>query len=437
MTDLRDAGLISTGDWQPRAEFVQRVSKAYRLAIESYGRKSIPRWFSFGPRSAEIHAALLAGDESTRKILSDPGSSYIFYGMDNLFRDQVALTSQSDEARAGQSSICLETLQRLAAAVCPLPEGSSVADPEVLIGHLDAALRIHLDFPNPFPGEAGLRTSRGIISYRAPQAVFQSWRLLEVCKIAGGNKVLEIGAGMGRTVYYARRLGITDYTVVDLPATLVGASCFLAAVLGEDAIWVFGDAPEKQAGRIRLVPPTWLSRAGERFDVALNVDSLTDSAEKMPSATSSTYPEMSVCCCRSITKATGSPSVTCPARSRSAFRQPEGRMRCAKVTSNEVFLFSACKPKRRPGASLRLRWLALRPLSVALEARWQRAIAKVGPLLEAESDRSRSQQRNAQGKAGAVGAVSVQLEGAPRRAKPRHSAVVRAILSLFGGRRPD
>jgi hypothetical protein len=37
-----------------------------------------------------------------------------------------------------------------------------------------------------------------------------------------GNRCLEIGAGVGRTAYYAHWLGMQDYTIVDLPTALIG-----------------------------------------------------------------------------------------------------------------------------------------------------------------------------------------------------------------------
>nr|WP_294523732.1 putative sugar O-methyltransferase [uncultured Rhodopila sp.] len=406
------AEATSIRNWQPRPDFVARVIRAYRLAIESYRGQSVPRWFSFGPEAADIHAALLAGSERARAMIADPGSSYLFYGMDNLFRDHVALASESGEAQSGRSSIGLETLQRLAAEVC----GSAPADPEALIACLDDSLGIRVDFPNPFAGEAGLRTSRGIISYRAPQAVYQAWRLLEVCKRAGGTKVLEIGAGMGRTVYYANRLGLKDYTVVDLPATLVGASCFLAAVLGEDAIWMLGDLPEAQAGRVRLVPPTWLNACPERFDVALNVDSFTElrredaeryffDLHRRSSALLSINHENNWFRVSDMPRTLG-------------IGVPTTRSPCAMRHGyfDEVFLFSSGKTKRSAGPLLRLRWLALRPLSLAREMRWQRALAKLGPFLGAPPDRSDLRQDALKSKPGRP-----ELEGAPHHTNRRRA----------------
>jgi hypothetical protein len=412
LTHSRCVEAISVGAWEPSPQLVQRISRAYRLGIESYKGRSVPRWFSFGPRSAsaDIHAALLADDDSARAVLADPGSSYLFYGMDNLFRDHVALTSSSNNARVEQAGICLESLQRLFKVVCCQPDKFDPGSPESLIAGLEDALGVCIDFPNPFPGEVGLATSRGIVSYRAPQAVFQAHRLLEMCRQADGAKILEIGAGMGRTVYYANRLGLTDYTVVDLPATLVGASCFLAAVLGEDAIWLFGDPPAEQAGRVRLVPPTWLEGSAERFDVALNVDSFTElrreDAERYffdlhwrVRVLLSINHENNWFRVRDMPRTLKIDAPT----TRSPYVMRQGYL-------DEVFLFSARTPKPSAGPLLRLRWLALRPLSILREMRWQRVLMKLGPFLGADTAPHDHHQQGANGEP----ADRLQLKGAPR-----------------------
>lgn len=403
---------ISVGAWEPRPQLVRRISRAYRLGIESYKGGSVPRWFSFGPPSASaaIHAALLADDDSARAVLADPGSSYLFYGMDNLFRDHVALASSSNDARVEQARICLESLQRLCSVLSCQPDKFDPGDPDSLIAGLEDALGVCIDFPNPFPGEVGLATSRGIVSYRAPQAVFQAHRLLAMCRQANGTKILEIGAGMGRTVYYANRLGLTDYTVVDLPATLVGTSCFLAAVLGEDAIWVLGDPPAEQDGRIRLVPPTWLECSAERFDVALNVDSFTelrreDAERYFFDLHRRVRVLLSINHENNWFRVSDMPRtlrIEAPT-TRSPYVMRHGYF-------DEVFLFSTGTPKPSPGLRLRLRWLALRPFSILREMRWQRVLRKLGPFLgtaTAPPDRHQPGASNER-------TDRLHLEGAPR-----------------------
>jgi SAM-dependent methyltransferase len=138
-------------------------------------------------------------------------------------------------------------------------------------GVLDAPIR----FPNPYSGELGLLTAtRGIASFRAIQALYQAWRLRELSRRRDDFRVLEIGAGLGRTAYFARALGMSDYTIVDIPLTNAAQGYFLGRTLGADNVVLFNENPRKQATRI--LPPARLEGITETFDMVLNVDSFTE-----------------------------------------------------------------------------------------------------------------------------------------------------------------
>ena len=101
-----------------------------------------------------------------------------------------------------------------------------------------------------------------------------------------GCSILEIGAGMGRTAFYAREWGLGQYTIVDLPMSNVAQAAFLGAVLGEDAICLTG---ENRSG-IRILTPEWLFATDDRFDIILNTDSLTE----MPLETATRYAQIAM-----------------------------------------------------------------------------------------------------------------------------------------------
>ena len=84
---------------------------------------------------------------------------------------------------------------------------------------------------------------------------------------------LEIGAGLGRTAFYAHQLGLRDYTILDIPLTNAAQGYFLGRALGPDQISLDGedaDAP------VKVVPPERLSDLPGSYDLVLNVDSLTE-----------------------------------------------------------------------------------------------------------------------------------------------------------------
>jgi putative glycosyltransferase (TIGR04372 family) len=279
--DVIDPGLVS------------RITTAYKLAMNHFKGPGDSVWSGFSERSRDIHQSLLAGsDECITQILEDPIPTNLFDGYYSVVRD-LDLDEGSHEARKLREWAVhqiFECLVRLAQAIGatrlwnpertePEPDGKTSVTPrsvEDLLAELDREIGLRIDFPNPIQREFGLPTSRGIASYRAPHAIYQAWRTRKLLGEVTNASVLEIGAGMGRTAYYARHLGITDFTIVDLPLANVAQANFLGRVLGPEAIWLLGDPVSEQAGRIRICPPEWLATTDQEFDVVLNVDSITE-----------------------------------------------------------------------------------------------------------------------------------------------------------------
>src|SRR5207237_2562341 len=127
----------------------------------------------------------------------------------------------------------------------------------------------------PFKDERGIESSRGVISYRAVEALYQAWRVAELLEADNGSgRVVEIGAGLGRNAYYARTFGIHDYTLVDLPLTGISQAYFLGRTLGPHAILLHGENAPDARSRIKILPPHAFLNDDDRYDLALNVDSL-------------------------------------------------------------------------------------------------------------------------------------------------------------------
>ena len=153
----------------------------------------------------------------------------------------------------------------------PGESGPAAIDVETIIEKIEKRIGHKIVFHNPFDDEFGIATRFGLISYRSLLAIYQAWRLVRL----GCRSVLEIGAGMGRTIVFARSFAVEDYAVIDVPMTLVGQACFIAATLGEDAVHLVADKGGA-TGRVRLLPPSRLGSLKQPFDVVLNVNSLTE-----------------------------------------------------------------------------------------------------------------------------------------------------------------
>ena len=187
--------------------------------------------------------------ESAAEIFRNPRATDLFYGFDALsaaYQDSFA----DPIAKQNDAVLHLDCLVRLAEAIgaIPLDHPETYFKPpgviwkaDVIVELIRQALDASITFPNPFPGEHGLLTPYGIVSFRAPQALYQAYRIKQLLKGIENPRVLEIGAGLGRTAYYARILGIMDYTIVDLPFTALSSGYFLGCTLGEDHILYSGE----------------------------------------------------------------------------------------------------------------------------------------------------------------------------------------------------
>jgi len=270
---------------RPNPSLISRIKNSYRLALS---RSSTPEasaiWSMIGAKQTEIHQALMSDDDRLlMDLLADPQSTNLYYGVDNLAKDVMdAIGDGWKGAYDGTKAEIDNLLVALGEVDLFNPHGGAryAYDTKPEIKSVEEAIEIvdgifggKISFPNPFAGEFGIATSKGLISYRAIQAVYQS---ILVRRYAA-ESCLEIGGGMGRTAYFGHLLGL-KYTIIDLPMTIVGQALFLASVLGDDAIWLLGDTTPKN-GRIALLPPSELHSVGQ-VDVVLNVDSLTEMGEK-------------------------------------------------------------------------------------------------------------------------------------------------------------
>lgn len=275
--------------------FLHRVKRSYRLATEKVSDDEGIVWPQIDLMRRSVHDALVASENTgLRDIFSDPITTDLFYGVDNLASTMEGIFVATPGADVGLPKQARDQMVELAQALGVIrwvpreaeqfeaylktPYFEPIPATDDLLEMIEQKLGLPILFPNPFRGERGVGTSRGLASTRAIAALYQAFRVAQEARLTKQGSVLEIGPGMGRTAYYAVKAGIRRYTTIDIPMGVVAQACFLGAALGPDTLWMLGE-DEPPAARVRLLPSTELHLLEGKFEVVLNVDSLTEMGE--------------------------------------------------------------------------------------------------------------------------------------------------------------
>jgi len=269
------------------AALISRIVSAYKFAFSVFDGHGNSQWADINARSASLHSKLINDDAgAVTRALRYPATNDLLCGFDEATRTIYSKHKASSSADQHSWGCSVHwRLVRLAEAVGVIPIQLANASPsdsrdvgvETLLTKLDRKLGFQVDFPNPYPDESGLKSSRGLINHRALLAVYQAWRLSTWASDSGHTRVLEIGAGSGRTAYYARKFGLLNYTIIDLPLANVAQANFLGRILDPSLLVLSHEADDpSRPDKIRIFSPRWLAETEERFDVALNADSITE-----------------------------------------------------------------------------------------------------------------------------------------------------------------
>lgn len=111
-------------------------------------------------------------------------------------------------------------------------------------------------------------------------AIYTAWLMRGLLPRGDATSVCEIGGGVGRVAYWATRLGLNKYTLLDLPHINVLQGFFLLKALPEANIYLYGEADNfatKTGSSIWVMP--YYSRFDNRyksFNLILNQDSFPE-----------------------------------------------------------------------------------------------------------------------------------------------------------------
>lgn len=261
-------------------EIIQRLIRSYRLSVECANDLGQSLWAQVTDWNKDISATLLANDaDRASEVFRNPMASNLFYGFEPIFLWKRSRQSQDEIDLEAQSASSI--IQAIGSVVGPLrinnpeaPEHNpplNVRDTEVIdavLASLDETIR----FPNPFEGECGIEYKNHCVSVRAAQALYQTIRVDQLAKASRCESILEIGAGLGRSAYFAYSAGYKSYCIIDIPLTAACQAYFLATTLGNDAVCLFGEPSRSDV--IQILPPSSLPDV--TADLTVNVDSITE-----------------------------------------------------------------------------------------------------------------------------------------------------------------
>ena len=280
---------IGKGTTIDDGRIVGRLIESYRKFSFQESEKESSWSALFDAHHVRIHEAFMNGSiREVSEILSNPASNNIFFGFDELTLAYIDVFKSNPKTLL---DMCQDDLFRLGEAIGELPLSNPEAEAVVcdtskptdeLIFSIEKGLGIKLEFPDIYPDTIGLLSSRGTVTYRAIQALYLAFRLENTLKSIGknGGSVCEIGAGLGRSAFYANKMGLKNYTLVDIPITLMAQGYFLMRSLGEDAVVLPGETSPSR-NKIRLMHSEDFFASSESYDLIANVDSLTELGPKL------------------------------------------------------------------------------------------------------------------------------------------------------------
>ena len=279
------AAILSDGEKTTSdISLVDRIIEAYHRTLE-HSKESGESWWTTGwiwDCKEDIHKKLLSGNrDEVKNILRNPATNNLFWGFESIAANQTL----KDADKKKIARLIYDNIVQLAAYLgvvrMPNPEANDFTPKmnlDDVFDKISAKYGFDLKFPNPYPGELGIPTKRGIVGYRTVQALYQAIKIHELVNENNNDvKVLEIGAGLGRTAYFAYQMGIKNYTILDIPMTNVAQEYFLGRTIGEECVAFVG---EGFANEIKILPSYMLQELEEeKYDLILNVDSMTEMDE--------------------------------------------------------------------------------------------------------------------------------------------------------------
>jgi len=150
--------------------------------------------------------------------------------------------------------------------------------PRELVERIFARLGIDVTPPDVDGGLLKIDTGRGLFGDRDANAIYTAYLLRQTLRGVKAPRVCEIGGGSGRVAYWSRQLGLSSYTILDLPHVNVVQGYYALKALPADEVVLYGEQPAGAApGRLQILPAHAVTALQDPlFDLVLNQDSFPE-----------------------------------------------------------------------------------------------------------------------------------------------------------------
>lgn len=281
-------------DKDPSADDVAiaaRLLRAYRLADPDQEQLS-------GSHRADLWSDIAEGQQRFSSILLRGDAEELARCLCNVSRHDASVGITQGPAEFDriihQASyrdflglMAKDKLVSLAEAVGAIPVenpeqgayGSSLQrDCSELVDGISERIGIDITPPDIDGGLLKLDTGRGLFGERDANAIYTAWLLKRILEGREQPRVCEIGGGSGRVAYWSHRLGLTSYTIVDLPHVNVVQGYYALKNLSENQVSLYGEhRPGEALDRVEVLPTHAIADIDTpSFDVVLNQDSFPE-----------------------------------------------------------------------------------------------------------------------------------------------------------------
>ncbi len=283
-------GSHPASDNPDRIVVAERLLNAYHKSLEDEHKSRLRRegedvWTGL-IRNELPELMEIIENRNTKELadfLMNFGQSFVWYGgittcVDGYSRDldqkQTALTFLDKLVCLGES---LGVLRHENPESGPWGENLHVNQND-LIEKIEKHLGISISPPLEIIYTDGLQINDQLFHYRHINGLYSATRIAELTPHRG--PVCEFGGGLGITAMYSRRLGVTDYTMLDLPITCLLAGHYLLHAVGLDSVSLYGE--EARANSIKILP-FWecLNLPNDSFELTINQDSFPEIADNL------------------------------------------------------------------------------------------------------------------------------------------------------------